>query len=146
MIHEPLLSCIYLFNYFIFLKCCRTPFLFVQSFVLLFSVSFRFLLVQVFRIQGGGGSVCSGSPWEFSTTDEGYLTSKETELPEMIHSAWKELECPICMEVGIRENDQKENVLSLFSVGVVRLFISPSVLIISKPTLKCRLPSKFSNE
>ncbi|XP_023348120.1 uncharacterized protein LOC111716847 [Eurytemora carolleeae] len=49
--------------------------------------------------QGGGGSVCSGSPWEFSTTDEGYLTSKETELPEMIHSAWKELECPICMEV-----------------------------------------------
>jgi hypothetical protein len=59
--------------------------------------------------QGGGGSVCSSSPWEFgapdegyltsAAPDEGYLTSKETELPEMIHSAWKELECPICMEV-----------------------------------------------
>ena len=52
-------------------------------------------------IKGGSGSVCSGSPWEFNAPDEGYLTSKETELPEMIHSAWKELECPICMEVGL---------------------------------------------
>ena len=40
------------------------------------------------------------SPWELSTPDEGYLTSKETELPEMINSACKELECPICYEVG----------------------------------------------
>jgi len=38
-----------------------------------------------------------GSPWEGA--DEGYLTSKEAELPEMITSACKELECPICMEV-----------------------------------------------
>jgi len=49
--------------------------------------------------QGGGGSASSVSPWELSTPDEGYLTSKETELPEMINSACKELECPICYEV-----------------------------------------------
>jgi len=49
--------------------------------------------------QGGGGSVSSVSPWELTTPDEGYLTSKETELPEMINSACKELECPICYEV-----------------------------------------------
>ena len=32
----------------------------------------------------------------------GYLTSnKETELPDMINSARRELECPICLEVRI---------------------------------------------
>merc|ERR1712233_235883 len=30
---------------------------------------------------------------------EGYCTGKDGELPEMIDSARKELECPICMEV-----------------------------------------------
>ncbi len=31
----------------------------------------------------------------------GYLTSnKETELPDMINSARRELECPICLEVA----------------------------------------------
>jgi len=51
------------------------------------------------RVMQGGGSTSSVSPWEPNTPDEGYLTSKETELPEIIHSACKELECPICMEV-----------------------------------------------
>jgi len=43
----------------------------------------------------------SSSPWDTGTgtPDEGYLTSKDTELPEIIHSTCKELECPICMEV-----------------------------------------------
>jgi len=31
--------------------------------------------------------------------DEGYCTGKDNELPEMIDSARKELECPICMEI-----------------------------------------------
>lgn len=49
---------------------------------------------------GTSGSVASVSPWDPSTPDEGYLTSnKETELPDMISSARRELECPVCMEV-----------------------------------------------
>jgi len=39
------------------------------------------------------------SLWEWTVPDEGYCTGKDGELPEMIDSARKELECPICMEV-----------------------------------------------
>ena len=39
------------------------------------------------------------SVWEWTVPDEGYLTGKDAELPEMIDSARKELECPICMEI-----------------------------------------------
>ena len=39
------------------------------------------------------------SLWEWTVPDEGYLTGKDHELPEMIDSARKELECPICMEI-----------------------------------------------
>jgi len=39
------------------------------------------------------------SLWEWTVPDEGYCTNKDTELPEMIDSARKELECPICMEI-----------------------------------------------
>jgi hypothetical protein len=55
--------------------------------------------------QGGGDSqpvtAGSSSPWETgsATPDEGYLTSKDQELPQIINSTCKELECPICMEV-----------------------------------------------
>merc|ERR1711862_193415 len=39
------------------------------------------------------------SLWEWTVPDEGYCTGKDHELPEIIDSARKELECPICMEV-----------------------------------------------
>ena len=39
------------------------------------------------------------SLWEWTVPDEGYCTGKDHELPEMIDSARKELECPICMEI-----------------------------------------------
>jgi len=39
------------------------------------------------------------SLWEWTVPDEGYCTGKDNELPEMIDSARKELECPICMEI-----------------------------------------------
>merc|ERR1719483_189897 len=35
------------------------------------------------------------SLWEWTVPDEGYCTGKDGELPEMIDSARKELECPI---------------------------------------------------
>merc|ERR1711874_382306 len=38
------------------------------------------------------------SLWEWNVPDEGYCTGKDHELPEIIDSARKELECPICMD------------------------------------------------
>jgi len=39
------------------------------------------------------------SLWEWNVPDEGYCTGKDHELPEIIDSARKELECPICMDI-----------------------------------------------
>merc|ERR1711874_776910 len=39
------------------------------------------------------------SLWEWTVPDEGYCTGKDHELPEIIDSARKELECPICMDI-----------------------------------------------
>jgi len=39
------------------------------------------------------------SLWDWTVPDEGYCTGKDGELPLMIDSARKELECPICMEL-----------------------------------------------
>lgn len=39
------------------------------------------------------------SLWDWNVPDEGYCTGKDGELPLMIDSARKELECPICYEI-----------------------------------------------
>jgi len=39
------------------------------------------------------------SLWDWNVPDEGYSTGKDGELPLMIDSARKELECPICYEI-----------------------------------------------